>query len=97
MASVADRVRPGEIGRRWADRGVAAPDRSAVRRDSPVGRAHVRAAGAPPNQGRDPTLGRNRGGFSPQIHVLADRRGRPLRLTGGPRHDRTQARALGEA
>ena len=34
-----------------------------------------------------------------KIHILADPRGRPLclRLTGGQRHDRTQARALVEA
>ena len=34
-----------------------------------------------------------------QIHSLADRRGHPLRLrmTGGPRHDRTKARALVES
>ena len=28
---------------------------------------------------------------------MADRRGRPLRVTGGQRHDRTQARGLVEA
>ena len=41
-------------------------------------------------------LGRNRGGFSPQIHSLTDRRGRPLRLyvTGGPRHASTQSRLV---
>ena len=62
-------------------------------------RAHVSAAGAPPNQGTDHALGRSRSGFGTPIHVLADRRGRPLRLrvTGGPRHDRTQARAWVEA
>ena len=73
----------------------ANPDLSAVRLDSTVVRAHVSAAGAPPNQGTDHALGRSRSGFGTQIHVLADRRGRPLRLrvTGGPRHDSTQARA----
>ena len=32
------------------------------------------------------------------VHILVDRQGRPLRLrmTGGPRHDRTQAQALVE-
>ena len=67
--------------------------------DSTVGRAHVSAAGAPKNKGKDPALGRSRGGFGIQIHILADRRGRPLRLRvpGGPRHDRTQARARVEA
>ena len=43
-------------------------------------RAHVSAAGAPQNKGTDPALGRSRGGFGTQIHILADRRGRPLRL-----------------
>ena len=44
------------------------------------------------------TLGRSRGGFSPQIHILTDRRGRPLRLyvTGGSRHGSTQSRTLVE-
>ena len=61
------------------------PDLSAVRLDSPVVRAHVSAAGALQNREADPALGRSRGGFDAQIHVLADRRGRPLRLrvTGG--------------
>ena len=41
-------------------------------------------------------LGRSRDG---QIHILTDRRDRPLRLhvTGGQRHDSTQARTLAEA
>ena len=76
----------------------ADPDLFAGLLDSTVGRAHVSAAGAPPNKGTDPALGRSRGGFGTQIHILADRRGRPLRLrvTGGQRHDSTQARALVE-
>ena len=39
------------------------------------------------------------GAASAQIQSLADQRGRPLRLrlTGGQRHDRSQARAWGEA
>ena len=90
----------------WCDRGVwprrmaylqADPDRFAVRLDSAVVRAHVSAAGAPKSPGTDHALSRSRGGFGTQIHVLADRRGRPLRVTGGPRHDRTQARARVEA
>ena len=77
----------------------AKPDLSAVWLDSTIGRAHVRAAGAPKNKEAEPALGRSRGGFGTQIHILADRRGRPLhlRVTGGQRHDSTQARALGEA
>ena len=51
------------------------------------------AAGAPQNKGTDPALGRSRGGFGTQIHMLADRRGRSLRVTGGQHHDSTQARA----
>ena len=63
-------------------------NRSAVRLDSTIVRAHVSAADTPKNQGTDHALGRSRGGFGTQIHVLADRRGRPLRLrvTGGQRH-----------
>ena len=51
------------------------------------------AAGAPRHKEAKPALGRSRGGFGTQIHSLADRRGRPLRLrvTGGQRHDSTQA------
>lgn len=41
-------------------------------------------------------LGRSRGGFSTKIHVNVDGLGNPLRflLTGGERHDCTQAEAL---
>ena len=41
-------------------------------------------------------LGRSRGGFSTKIHVSVDGLGNPLRftLTGGQRHDITQAKAL---
>ena len=62
------------------------PDRSAVWLDSTVVRAHVSAAGTPKNKETDPALGRMRGGFGTQIHVLADRRGRPLRVTGPMPH-----------
>ena len=77
----------------------AKPELFAGRLDSTVVRAHASAAGAPKNKGLDPALGRGRGGLSTQIHILADPRGRPLclRLTGGQRHDSTQARALVEA
>ena len=58
-------------------------------------RAHVSAAGAPKHKEAEPARGRSRGGFGPQIPILADLRGRPLplRVTGGQRHDRTQAQA----
>ena len=41
-------------------------------------------------------LGRSRGGFSCKIHITVDGLGNPLRLklTGGQRHDITQAEAL---
>lgn len=41
-------------------------------------------------------LGRSRGGFSTKIHISVDGLGNPLRfrLTGGQRHDITQAAAL---
>lgn len=41
-------------------------------------------------------LGRSRGGFSTKIHVSVDALGNPLRfiLTGGQRHDSTQAKAM---
>ena len=41
-------------------------------------------------------LGRSRGGFSTKIHITVDGLGNPLRLrlTGGHRHDMTQAKAL---
>ena len=67
----------------WCDRGVwlrlmaylqTEPDLSAVRLDSTV----VSAAGVPKNKGTDPALSRSRGGFGTQIHILADRHGRPL-------------------
>ena len=46
-------------------------------------------SGAPKNKETEPALGRSWGGFGTQIHILADRRGHPLRLcvTGSPRHD----------
>lgn len=44
----------------------------------------------------DQALGRSRGGFSCKIHITVDGLGNPLRfiLTGGHRHDVTQAQAL---
>lgn len=43
-------------------------------------------------------LGRSRGGFSTKIHITVDGLGNPLRLrlTGGQRHDSTQALELVE-
>ena len=42
----------------------ADPDLSAVLLNSPVVRAHVRAAVAPPKKEAEPSLGHSRGGFS---------------------------------
>jgi transposase len=44
----------------------------------------------------DQCLGRSRGGFSTKIHLAADALGNAVRfiLTGGERHDMTQAEAL---
>ncbi len=41
-------------------------------------------------------MGRSRGGFSTKIHIVVDALGNPLKyiLTGGQRHDVTQAEAL---
>ena len=112
LASVADRVRQMELGLSPLGRLVgpgrlAAPDGLPAGRSGSVRRAagqHSRArarerGGRTQNKGTDLALGRRRGGFSTQIHVLADRRGRPLRLrvTGGQRHDSTQTQALVEA
>ena len=50
----------------------------------------------PPKKDDGQALGRSRGGFSTKIHVNVDGLGNPLRflLTGGQRHDITQAEAL---
>jgi transposase len=44
----------------------------------------------------DQALGRSRGGFSTKLHIAVDALGNPLRLclTGGQRHDSTQAATL---
>ncbi len=84
-------------GRLAASDGLPAGQFGAVRGTAGQhGRARARVrGGCAPKKGRDPALGRSRAGFSTQIHILADQRG--LRLTGGQRHDSTQARALVEA
>ena len=102
--------RGNSVYRRWAhgcDQGggprrrayrQADPDLSTLRRDRTVMRARIRAAGTRQKKGTDPARGRSRGGVSTQIHILTDRRGRPLglRVTGGQRHERTQARTWGK-
>lgn len=74
------------------------PDMEHLLIDSTVIRAHPCAAGASKKKGGqvEQALGRSRGGFSTKIHVNVDALGNPLRftLTGGQRHDITQADAL---
>jgi transposase len=74
------------------------PDMEHLLIDSTVIRAHPCAAGALKKHGgqAEQALGRSRGGFSTKIHVSVDALGNPLRftLTGGQRHDITQADAL---
>ncbi len=55
-------------------------------------RRSVKKSGGQENQ----ALGRSRGGFSTKIHASVDALGNPLRflLTGGQRHDITQAEDL---
>lgn len=92
---------------RWCDRDVWEkmhqhfaddPDMESVLLDSTIVRAHPCAAGAAHASGgqAEQALGRSRGGFSTKIHVNVDGLGNPLRfrLTGGQRHDVTQAEAL---
>src|SRR5258708_28173944 len=94
---------------RWCDKGVWErmlehfaddPDMENLIIDSSVVRAHPCAAGAPHSQGGQAcqALGRSRGGFTTKIHISVDGLGNPLRvrLTGGQRHDITQAPALTE-
>lgn len=54
-------------------------------------RAHKKTGGQ-----AEQALGRSRGGFSTKIHISVDGLGNPLRfrLTGGQRHDITQAASL---
>lgn len=74
------------------------PDMEHLLIDSTVIRAHPCAAGALKRIGGQDAqaLGRSRGGFSTKIHVNVDALGNPLRftLTGGQRHDITQADTL---
>ncbi|MEU3257535.1 IS5 family transposase [Streptomyces albidoflavus] len=66
--------------------------------DSTVVRAHQHAAGARKG-GRDPALGRSRGGLTSKIHLACDGRGRPLGfvVTGGNTNDCTRFTAVMEA
>ena len=66
--------------------------------DSTVERTHMCAPGGSRTGGTQErhALGRSRGGFSSKIHIVVDALGFPLRysLTGGERHDVTQAEPL---
>ncbi|WP_405862671.1 IS5 family transposase [Streptomyces sp. NBC_00090] len=66
--------------------------------DSTIVRAHQHAAGARKG-GRDPALGRSRGGLTSKIHLACDGRGRPLAfvLTGGNTNDCPRFTAVMEA
>ncbi|MEU5498938.1 IS5 family transposase [Streptomyces griseofuscus] len=66
--------------------------------DSTVVRAHQHAAGARKG-GRDPALGRSRGGLTSKIHLACDGQGRPLAfvVTGGNTNDCTRFTAVMEA
>ncbi len=92
---------------RWEENGVWAdmfklfaqdPDMAAVMPDSTAVRAHMCAAGGSKKGGRqnEQCLGRSRGGFSSKIHLLVDAPGFPVQfiLTGGERHDLSQAESL---
>ena len=93
---------------RWEENGVWAdmfkqfaqdPDMAAVMPDSTAVRAHMCAAGGSKKEGaseQEQCLGRSRGGFSSKIHLLVDALGFPLQfiLTGGERHDLSQAESL---
>jgi len=92
---------------RWCDTGIwhrmhqhfaDDPDMEHLILDSSIVRAHACAAGASQKNGGQAAqaLGRSRGGFSTKIHAGVDGLGNPLRfeLTGGQRHDITQAETL---
>jgi transposase len=74
------------------------PEEETLILDSTVVRAHPSAAGAPKARGGQEAqgLGRSRGGFSSKLHLAGDGLGGAQRilLTGGERHDSTQAEAL---
>ena len=90
---------------RWCDKGVwdrmhqhfvKDPDMEYIMIDSTAVRAHPCGSIEEKGGQAAQALGRSRGGFSTKIHVSVDALGNPLRftLTGGQRHDITQAEAL---
>ena len=90
--------------KRWCDRGIwqrmleaiADPDKESHMIDSTIVRAHACSAGYGQKSQTKQALGRSKGGFTTKIHALVDGLGYPLKmtLTGGQRHDITQAEPL---
>jgi transposase len=68
-------------------------DEESVMIDATIIRAHPCAAGYEKGSGERECLGRSKGGFTTKIHAVVDALGQALRfvLTGGQRHDITQA------
>lgn len=74
------------------------PDMEWVSIDSTIVRAHACSAGYGKDSQEQEALGRSKGGFSTKIHAIVDALGNPLKylLTGGQRHDITQAKILNQ-
>jgi len=72
------------------------PDLEYLMIDSSIIRAHASSAGYGKNSQEKEALGRSKGGFTTKIHAAVDALGNPLSftLTGGQRHDITQAELL---
>jgi transposase len=71
-------------------------DGESVMIDATIVRSHPRAAGYKKDSQEEQALGRSKGGFTTKIHAVVDALGQALRfkLTGGQRHDITQASDL---
>ena len=93
--------------KQWSDRNIwkklfegvrIDPDLEYLMIDSSVVRAHACAAGYGKDSQEKEALGRSKGGFTTKIHAAVDALGNPLKfsLTGGQRHDITQAPFLTE-
>lgn len=93
--------------KQWSDKNIwkelfeivrVDPDLEYLMIDSSVVRAHACAAGYRKNSQEKEALGRSKGGFTTKIHTAVDALGNPLSfsLTGGQRHDITQASFLTE-
>jgi transposase len=99
---VCRRYRRWALAGRWESLGHALIPRPPRARllliDSTIVKAHAHAAGALRRSGGQAreALGRSRGGFTTKVHALVTDDGRLIRftLTGGERHDITQAPLL---